>query len=94
MALAASRGIQLAQRSIKPTIFATDELHPTSVHVSSAEALGFRGLASVLLGMTLNRRQLHQAFSQQIEGTLRHQLFEGFAIAREKELFTLHWLIS
>ena len=50
-------------------------------------------LPGALLGMTLNRRHLQQPFPQQIERTLPHQLFEGFAIAREKELFTLDWLL-
>ena len=50
-------------------------------------------LPSMLLGIMLIRRQLYQPFSQQIERALRHQLLEGFAIAREKELFTVHWLL-
>src|SRR5947199_2405724 len=40
---------------------------------------------STSLGMTA--LLLHQLSPQQIESTLRHQLFEGFAITREKELF-------
>jgi hypothetical protein len=37
--------------------------------------------------------QLQQALPQQIERTLRHQLFEGFAIAWEKELLPSRGLI-
>ena len=60
--------------------------HPRKAQVSEI-------LPSTLLGVTLNQRQLQQPFSQQIERTLRQQLFEGSAIAWEKELLPSRGLI-